>query len=411
MTQLLGEIAITTLKNASPTQALAAILATLESLPATRVALGNAHGSTLAQDIVAQRDQPPFPASAMDGYAVQATDTPAVLTLIGQSAAGSGFSGTLGQGQCVRIFTGAPVPDGADSVVIQEDVQIDGKQITIPVTPVGQHVRPRGIDFKAGVTLLKCGQILDPIALALVGATGLDQVNVATKPKIVILTGGDEIVSPGTQPARFQIYDSLTTALAALIRSWGGDAISFSPQRDTIEALESAYRDALSQADLVVTIGGASVGDRDLIKSALAAFEPLFVVDKIAVRPGKPTWFATTQLAPVLGLPGNPASALVCAHLFLRPILKAFLGQPTAAAYLNAKLTRALPANGPREHYLRARTFGDDYGQMWIDPCEDQDSSLLSVFQAATALVQCPAHAAPYALGDLVSFLDLARLG
>jgi molybdopterin molybdotransferase len=399
------------LKNATSDAARAAMLDCLTPLPTITVSLDQALGQTLRQDIVAARDQPPFAASAMDGYAVRSADTPATLDLIGQSAAGAGFVGTLGHGQCVRIFTGAPIPEGGDSVVIQEDVTVSSNQVTVPHTRLGQHVRERGVDFRQGDMLLKQGQPLDPIGLALIAATGASHVRIARRPIIVLMSGGDEIVSPGEKPGPFDVFDSISTGLSALVQSWGGQAIVLLPRRDSIEALQEGFGEAFAQAELVVTVGGASVGDRDLMKPALAAFDPIFRVDKIALRPGKPAWYATTKAAPVLGLPGNPASALVCAYLFLRPCMAVLANQssPAFPAFKYAKLSRTLPANGPREHYLRAVIHVDDTGQNWISPCEDQDSSLLSVFQTANALVRLPPNQASLGVGDVVEFMSLNR--
>ena len=379
-------------------------------MPDIQIALGDALGRTLAQDISAQRDQPPFAAAAMDGYAVRASDSPRRLHLIGQSSAGAGFKGRVEEGQTVRIFTGAPLPQGSDSVVIQEDVIATGDQIDVPATCLGHHVRAQGIDFTAGTQLLTRGQMLDPIALALVAATGLDHLIVARRPKIAILTGGEEIVIPGGQLGPYQVFDSISTGLAALVQTWGADVITFAPRRDALSALEEGIRAAFLDADLVIAVGGASVGDHDLMKPALAAFKPHFRVNKIAMRPGKPLWFATTDLGPVLGLPGNPASALVCAYLFLAPVIAKMLSRPVIEDLPQARLARALPANGPREHYLRANGHTDATGQRWITPCEDQDSSLLSVFQSANALIQCAPNCPPLAAGHSVSFIDLARM-
>jgi molybdopterin molybdotransferase len=401
---------ITTLKNATPDQARAAMLAHVSLLAAENTTLEAALGRTLAEDVTATRDQPPFAASAMDGYAVRAVDCPGDLRLVGESAAGAGYQGALNAGQCVRIFTGAPVPDGADAIVIQEDVTLANDHISVPAIVAGKNVRARGNDFAAGTMLLRTGTKLDPIGLALIAATGRDTVHVVRKARIAILSGGDEIVSPGQTPGPHQIFDSLTTGLSTLFETWGADVVMFAPQRDNIEALQAGFEAAFAGADLVVTVGGASVGDHDLMKRALAVFAPKMIVDKVAVRPGKPTWFATTDRCPVLGLPGNPASALVCAYVFLAPLIAAFLGQKGELAIKAAKLAAPLPANGPREHYVRAMTHEDETGQTFITPLEDQDSALLSVFQRAGALVMCAPNGPALAAGDVVTYLDLQRL-
>lgn len=397
------------IKNTTPDEARSAILACLLALEHEEIALHQGPGRVLVQDIVATRDQPPFAASAMDGYAVRASDTPGDLALVGESAAGAGFGGVLAQGQCVRIFTGAPLPEGTNAVIIQEDVTVNGDIVTIPETLPNRHVRARGNDFTAGTTLLSKGTKLDAIALALIAATGRDTITVSRKPIVAILSGGDEIVSPGTTPAPFQVFDSITIGLTVLLENWGADVITFAPQRDSIEGLQAGFEAALSRADLVVTVGGASVGDRDLMKPALSSFAPNFIVDKIAVRPGKPTWFATTQAGAVMGLPGNPASAIVCAHLFLKPVIAALLGADTGTNFSAATLSRALPANGPREHYVRAVTTIDATGQALIAPLEDQDSALLSVFQAANALIRCLPNSPELVAGTVVTYFDLNR--
>jgi molybdopterin molybdotransferase len=397
------------LTNAAPADALAMMLAQIATVGKARIALADAIGFTLAEDIVATRDQPPFPASAMDGYAVRAADCPANLVLVGESAAGAGFTGDLQPGQCVRIFTGAPVPAGADTIIIQEDATTNNEHVAVPVTPAGKHIRLCGNDFTMGTTLLKSGSKLDPINLALIAATGRDTIICARKPVVSILSGGDEIVSPGETPGVFQIFDSITIGLASLLQVWGAEVRMLTPARDSIEALHQGFQAAFSGADLVVTVGGASVGDRDLMKPALGGFSPNLIIDRIAVRPGKPTWFAATDHCPVLGLPGNPASALVCAHLFLMPIIARFLGQSLETRKRVAKLAATLPANGPREHYLRAVSHTDGSGQTHVTPLEDQDSALLSVFQAANALICCPPNRAAQSAGDLVSYLSLRR--
>jgi molybdopterin molybdotransferase len=392
-----------------PEQARAMMLSQLPRMPNQSVSLADAMGRVLAEDIVATRDQPPFAASAMDGYALLSGDTPASLTMIGQSLAGAGYAGKVDTGQCVRIFTGAPLPDGADAVVIQEDITATGDKIETPKTKPNQHIRARGIDFQVGDVLLRQGEKLDAIALSLIAATGRDKVSVARKPVVAILTSGDEIVAPGGVPGPFDVFDALSSGLSALVQGWGGDVMVLAPKRDTIEAIQSGYEEAFARADLVVTIGGASVGDRDLMRPALKAFDAQFHVEKIAVRPGKPTWFATTSRAPVLGLPGNPASALVCAYLFVRPVLMHMQGGDSEIRLQMAKLATPLPANGPREHYLRAFTHNDDTGQMWITPRENQDSSLMSVFQSANALVRLAPTCDALAIGDVVQYLSLDR--
>lgn len=389
-----------------------AMMAVIAPLDGERAALADALDRVLAADIAASRDQPPFAVSAMDGYAVRAADTPAILRLIGESAAGRGFAGCLEPGTAVRISTGALVPDGADTIAIQEDVQRDGGHVTVPATRLGRHIRPRGGDFATGAVLLKTGARLDGVAVALAAASGTAVLPVVRRPHVAILCSGDELAAPGDVAGPFQVYDSATHGIAALIRSWGGQSFRCAIARDDAGAIAAAAERALHDCDLLVVVGGASVGDHDHARPALVRLGLRLAVEKIAVRPGKPTWFGVTPQGPVLGLPGNPASALVCAHLFLRPILEAMLGRDpdNCVIFRRARLAQALPANGPREHYLRARVEVDDDGRLSVRAHEDQDSSLLGMFAAANALIRLTADCAARDAGALVDVLLLDGL-
>jgi molybdopterin molybdotransferase len=400
-----------TLINATVEDARARMLrAFIKRAAVENVALYAACGRVLMQDVAAKRDQPPFAASAMDGYALRSADAPGDFTLAGESAAGAGFARTLQNGECVRIFTGAPLPDGADCIAIQEDVARNGAHITIPATPKGQHIRDAGIDFRAGDILFRNGARIDAIAVSLIAATGTARIDVARRARVTLMSGGDEIVAAGATPGPFQIFDSITPGLCALSQQWGAEVRALAPQADDQERLTRALTDAMNESDLVVTIGGASVGDRDLMKPALRSLGAALHVDKIAVRPGKPTWFATTPGCAVLGLPGNPASALVCAHLFLRPLLAQFLGDvEETPRFVRAVLALDLPANGPREHYLRAFARHDADGRLHVTPYEVQDSSLLSVFASANALTRLPARAPALRKGEMVDVVLLNR--
>jgi molybdopterin molybdotransferase len=371
------------------------------------VPLAQARGRILAQPVVALRDQPPFAVSAMDGYAVRAADTPGALQLVGESAAGRGFVGTLAAGQTVRISTGAPVPDGADAVAIQEDVTRDGDAITAPPTQFDLNVRPRAGDFARGAVLLEAGRRLDGVSLSLAAAAGDAGLRVKRRPRIAILSSGDELVAPGETPGPFQIFESGTIGVGALIEQWGGIAERLAIARDDQAAIAEAAERGLREHDLLVVIGGASVGDHDHAKPALRKLGLETLVDKIAVRPGKPTWFGVTPLGPVLGLPGNPASALVCAQLFLWPLMQRMAGRSGEVRFQAARLAQALPANGNREHYLRARLAPDAEGRLVAHAHEDQDSSLLSVFAAANALIRLLPGAPAQAPGALVQVLPL----
>ncbi len=385
------------------------MLALMRPLAAETVPLQSALGRVLTQDIVAVRDQPPFAASAMDGYAVRSGDTPGNLRLIGESSAGHGFEGHCEAGTAVRISTGAAMPDGADTVVIQEDVRRDGDGITVPATAAGKNIRPRGCDFTAGTVLLSAGRRLDGVALSLAAASGMAQVPVARAPRIAILSSGDELAAPGSPPNPYQIFDSGTFGIAGLIQTWGGIANRLAVEKDDVGAIARAAEEGLSASDLLVVIGGASVGDHDYARPALMRLGLSLAVEKIAVRPGKPTWFGKTSQGLVLGLPGNPASALACAALFLRPLMEAMLGRDPlqCVATYRARLTQGLPANGPREHYLRARLEVDGEGRQIVRAFEDQDSSLISIFAAANALIRLPANAPELTAGAMVDVLPL----
>jgi molybdopterin molybdotransferase len=387
----------------------AAMLAAIVPLGGETVALADALDRVLAADIAAGRDQPPFAASAMDGYAARAADTPGVLRLIGEAAAGRGFEGRLEAGTAVRISTGAPLPDGADTIVIQEDVTRDGDRVTVPAAKPGRHIRPRGGDFTAGAVLLKAQRKLDGVALALAAACGAAVLPVARRPRVAILCSGDELAAPGDVPGPFQVYDSATHGVAALIRAWGGLPFRLPIAHDDVGAIATAAGQALRDSDLLVVLGGASVGDHDHARPALMRLGLVLAVEKIALRPGKPTWFGVTPQGAVLGLPGNPASALVCACLFLRPALEAMLGRDPqdCVRFRRARLAHALPANGPREHYLRAHIGVDDEGTFLAQAHENQDSSLLSVFSAANALIRLMPDTAALDAGALVDVLLL----
>lgn len=366
-------------------------------------------GRTLAMDVVAGRDQPPFAASAMDGWAVRSDDGPGRLRIVGESAAGRGFSGNLGPGEAVRIFTGAPVPPGADAVVIQEEARRDGTMVVIPSVQDPRHIRPAGQDFIVGTKLLSCGERLDPWGMSLAAAAGLDHVRVSRRPRVVILSTGEEVVEPGATPGPFQIFNSGTTALCALVTLWGGDPVALRPVGDNIAATAGALADVA--CDLVVTLGGASVGDYDLVKPALGTLGLKMVVESVAVRPGKPTWFGSLgDGRPVLGLPGNPASAMVCAELFLKPWLRAALGTDPALPMLWARTLEAMPAAGPREHWMRAQLTSRDDASLGVRAYRDQDSSLVSVFAGANALLCRPAGAQAVKAGTPVEVLRLDRL-
>lgn len=391
-------------------EARAAMLAAVKPLKSQPVPLEQALGRILAQSVTASRDQPPFAVSAMDGYAIRHADAPGALRVIGESAAGRGFAGHCEPGTAVRISTGAAIPRGADAVVLQEDVRRAGDRVEVPAAEHKSNIRARGLDFIDGQVLLEPGRSLDGIALSLAAAAGFAQVEVTTRPRVAILSSGDELAPPGTEPGPWQIFDSATFGLAGLTRSWGAEPKRLAVAKDDVAAISRAAEEGLKSGDILVLMGGASVGDHDLARPALMKLGLELLVGKIAVRPGKPTWFGQSPHGLVLGLPGNPASALVCARLFLKPILDKMLGRAASADYERARLVKALPENGPREHYLRARAALDAQGRLTVRAFEDQDSSRISIFAAANALIRLAPHAPALEVGALVDVLMLDAL-
>jgi molybdopterin molybdotransferase len=374
----------------SVAEALARVTRDLGPLETERVALDKADGRVLAEDVAALLTQPPFDASAMDGYAVRAADVAAVpvtLTLAGQSLAGAGFRGRVGRGEAVRIFTGAPVPDGADLIVIQENAEEGTGSVTVRDAFGGPHIRPRGQDFAEGEVLLTAGTRLGPRELMLAAAMNQVDLPVRRKPKVAILATGNEVVPPGSELAADQIVSSVPSGLAALVARHGGEALPLGIARDDPESILALVR-AGSGADILLTIGGASVGEYDLVASALKSEGLELDFWKIAMRPGKPLIFGRLGKQRVLGLPGNPVSALVCAEIFLVPMIGKLLGaaderRPSPEAVLGA----ALPANGPREHYMRARSEWREDGARVVTPLPSQDSSLVAALASADCLI------------------------
>ncbi len=385
----------------------ARMLAEVHALRAETIPLNAAIGRVLAQDVAAIRDQPPFTASAMDGWALRSADAPGALLIVGESAAGHGYEGVLGAGQAVRIFTGAAVPVGADTIVIQEDATREGDKVTVPASVAGDSIRPAGGDFRAGQALLAKGTRIDPWRLSLAASAGRSELSVHARPRVAIVSTGEEILEAPAAPGPYQIYDSGAPALAAMVEGWGGLAAKLKPVRDELDAVIEALRTA--DADLIVTVGGASVGDHDLVRAAAEALGLSLKVGSVNVRPGKPTFFGVLgDGRRLLGLPGNPASAFVCAELFLKPLLAKFQGAAGQFSLASAQLVKPLPANGPREHWMRAKLTYEG-GAILAEPYRDQDSSLVSVFAAADALVRRPGGAPAQAPGDLVDILPLAR--
>ena len=374
----------------SVADALARVTQGLEPLKAESVPLDAAAGRVLAEDLAARLTQPPFDASAMDGFAVRAGDVaslPARLRLIGESAACHGFHGEVGGGEAVRIFTGAPVPEGADTIVIQEDAEEAGGVVVVREAAAGKHIRPRGQDFQQGDVLLAAGRRLGSRELMLAAAMNHAEVPVRRRPKVALLSTGDEVVPPGSALGPDQIVSSVAYGLAALIEGHGGEAMSLGIAKDDAESLVTLARSG-SAADILVTIGGASVGARDLVGSALRGEGLELDFWKIAMRPGKPLLYGRLGAQRVLGLPGNPISALICAHVFLVPMLNRLLGlAEPARPSPEAVLAEKLEANGPREHYLRAVSDWTAEGERRVRPLPLQDSSLMAAFARADCLI------------------------
>lgn len=393
-------------------EALSRIVGAAVRTDAETVPLSEAGARVLAEDLYAKRQQPPFAASAMDGYAVRAADianVPVNLKLIGQSAAGHAFQGLLGVGEAVRIFTGAPVPAGADSVVIQENTIAHGSQVEIKETiTLGKNIRKAGLDFQEGDLLLKNGRTLDPSALALAAAANYPAVRVYRQPKVAILATGDELVNPGEVFRPDQIIASNTFGLAEIIRQAGGLPIDLGIAEDRLEALSEAVdRAVAAQADILVTLGGASVGDHDLVQPALAAKGMKLDFWKIALRPGKPLMFGRLNDMNILGLPGNPVSSLICGHIFLVPLIRAMLGLEYHSNLRAAVLGRDMDTNDQRQDYVRATLARNADGTLTATPFPLQDSSMLKFLSDAECLIIREPHAPALRAGTMCKVMLL----
>lgn len=381
-----------------------ALLALVTPLETETVPLRHAAGRVLARDVSATRTQPPFAASSMDGYALRRAEVEpdAMFKVVGEAAAGKRFDGTLRAGQAVRIFTGAPVPEGADFVVIQEDTTRRGDLITLG-QDIGEkdNIRPAGGDFVKGQTV-DAPLELRPSDIALLAAMNIAQVPVTRKPVVAILATGNELVQPGETPGPDQIVASNSYGLAAMIEGMGGAVRMLPIARDTEGSLRQAF--TLAQgADLVVTIGGASVGDHDLVAPVAAQMGLEQSFYKVAMRPGKPLMAGRMGDAAMIGLPGNPVSAIVCGHVFVAPVLRKMLGLGTATETLHhAPLASALPANGPRTHYMRA-SLRDGA----LEPETNQDSALLTVLSRSNALLVRPVDDPARSAGDMVDYINI----
>ena len=386
-------------------QALAHLFALVSPLDVERVALVQANGRVLAEDVVARRDQPPFAASAMDGYAI-AGDAIApgnTYRVVGEAAAGHRWQGTVKTGESVRIFTGAPLPAGTDHVIIQENVTREADTITLDDSANDKpHVRPAGADFKTDDSI-KAARVLHASDIALLASMDISTVPVTRRPVVAIIATGDELVQPGEVPSDDQIIASNSYGLAALVDTIGAEARLLPIARDTKESLALAF-DLAADADLIVTIGGASVGDHDLVGAVAQSKGLERAFYKVAMRPGKPLMAGHMGDATMIGLPGNPVSAMVCGHIFLAPVLRKMLGLGEhAAPRFKATLAKDTSANGPREHYMRANLGPDG-----VTIFEKQDSALLTVLADANCLAVRAINDGPRQVGETIDVIPLS---
>lgn len=388
-------------------EARARILSNVKPLAPENIPLAQALGRVLAKALSAKRDQPPFNASAMDGYAVRSEDVATERKIIGISAAGHAFKGSLKPGEAVRIFTGAPVPSTADAVVIQENTESNGKAVTVLSPARAQHnIRPRGLDFKKSETLLPASIRLNARDIGLAAAMNCSIVSVRKKPIVAVIATGDELVLPGQKPRADQIVSSNSNALAAMAESFGAEVTNCGIVKDNLKATERAIL-KMAKADVIVTTGGASVGDHDFIQQALKNIGVKIDFWKIAMRPGKPFMYGRKGKQHVLGLPGNPVSALVCARLFLKPLLDALQDLPVEEAAIQARLGVAMPANDSRQDYIRAKLESAADGTRTATPFNKQDSSMQRTFRDAHCLIIRAPNAPATPAGGLVPILNL----
>jgi molybdopterin molybdotransferase len=393
--------------------ALQRILDSTTTLPSETVGLFAARGRTLAEAVTSKVDNPPFDASAMDGYAIRAEDVatvPVTLAVVGEAGAGRPFTSPLQRGQAVRIFTGGVLPPGADTVVIQENTTASGSAVTVVETAQrGANVRTKGQDFSAGEVLVEPGHVLTARDVLISASAGYAELSVARKPVVAILSTGDELVAPGKSLGPGQISGSNAYGLAGVVEAVGGETRFLGIARDSLASL-AEFISAADDADVLVTSGGASVGDHDLVRPALEQAGAKLHFYKIAMRPGKPLFFGSRQIDGrrqyCLGLPGNPVSAMICARVFLVPLLRRLLGQETPYEALEAVLTDAVPANGPREHYMRGEVDVSSVPAR-VTAFKKQDSGLIKFLQRANCLIVIPPDTPALDAGATVKVLKL----
>jgi molybdopterin molybdotransferase len=396
-------------------EALARILSGASRLSGEEeVPLSKALGRTLARDLAARRTQPPVAVSAMDGYALRAADLAAPgarLRVVGESAAGHGYGSALGEGEAVRIFTGAPVPEGADAILLQEDATVENGLVGAASPPAaGRHIRSRGLDFLEGDVTLTAGTRLGPNELALAAAINHPVLPVARRPRVALIASGDELAPPGAEPGPTQIIACNGYAVAAIIEQAGGEVADLGIFRDDMAELEKGFAAARDHgADALVTLGGASVGDHDLLRPALARQGMTLDFWRIAMRPGKPLIHGRLGDMRILGLPGNPVAAIVCAMAFLAPLVRALQGDPHAGADESETAIAGvdLRANKGRRDYMRAKLTRDEAGRLVATPQELQDSSLLTELVRSQALLIREAGAPPAKKGEIIRILRL----
>lgn len=399
----------------SVTTALTAISDAVKPMGVQSLPLDKLNGHVLAEDIFAKTTLPPLDASAMDGYAVKLEDhhkQGSQFTQIGESPAGNPFAGTVGADETVRIFTGGAVPDGANHVIMQENVSTNGDIISLtePISPAS-HIRKSGIDFKQGQMIVKAGTKLDAYSLALLAAANHGDASVYKRPKVALIANGDELVQPGEALRAGAVVSSNPSGLAPLIASWGGEPIFAGISSDDPDAIKAQIA-VCEDADILVPIGGASVGERDYMRPVFTELGYDKVFEKVAVKPGKPVWFGTLGKQYVLGLPGNPASALVTAHVFLKTLIDRMINaNKPSHNFIAAHVTHPMKASTWRAEYIRAHAVVDENGTVHVTAIPRQDSSLLTPFLTANCFLVREPEGPALEAGDIAKIMPIKMLG